>query len=103
MVLSGELRNYLVVQSGTRTSDGQGGWTLVWGTVYSEWFKVTPLSMSRTLDEQGVKYRSAIELICRYRSDLTSANRITWNFENYTINSVVPTEKLDYLKILAYV
>ena len=111
MVLkSGQLRNYVTIQVGTRTSDGQGGWTTAWSTLSSEWMKATPLSQSRTLDEGGVKYRMAVQFEGRYRDDtptdlykLTGEHRIVYNSENYTIHSVVPNELLSEVKILAYV
>ena len=111
MVLkSGQLRNYVTIEVATRTSDGQGGWTLTWATLTNEWMKATPTVMSRTLDEGGVKYRLAVEFLGRYRDDtptdlykLTGAHRIVWNGENYTIHSVVPNELLSEVKILAYV
>jgi hypothetical protein len=62
------------------------------------------------LDQGGVKYRLAVEFTIRKHEDegtdeytLTPGNRIVWNSENYTIHSVVPSEKLDDLTILAYV
>jgi SPP1 family predicted phage head-tail adaptor len=106
MVLdSGKYRNYCVVQSATRTSDAQGGYTVEWTTLFSEWFRATPLSQSRTLDDGGVKYRKAIQFDCRYRSDYNDYTqyRIVWNSEAYTVNSCVPDERLRYLIIIAYV
>jgi head-tail adaptor len=111
MVLtSGSLRNYVAIQAATRTSDGQGGWTVTWATVVSEWASAKPLSMSRALDQSGIKYKSAVEFGMRKRDDtpadlytLTGEHRIVWNSQNYTIHSVVPNEVLSELKILAYV
>ena len=104
MVLIGKKRNYCEIQSATRTSDSQGGWTVVWATVASEWFRVVPLSQSRTLEIGGIKFKSAIELTGNKFSGyaLTPANRIVWNGENYTIHSIVPSEKLDEIIVIAY-
>jgi hypothetical protein len=110
MVLSGKMRNYVAIQSTTRTSDGQGGWTSVWATIASEWMSAKPLTMSRALDQGGIKYKSAVEFEGRFRDDtptdlykLTGEHRIVWNGENYTIHSVVSDEKQLFVKILAYV
>jgi head-tail adaptor len=110
MIKAGDLRNYVTIQAGTRTSDGQGGWTVAWVDTYYEWMKATPQSMSRSLEQGGVKYHKAVEFRCRYRDDLptdlynlTGDYRLTWNSENYTIHSVVPDEKLSELTIIAYV
>ncbi len=99
----GKRRNYIEVQAGTRTSDSQGGWTSVWSTSTSEWARAVPLSQSRTLDQGGIKYRMAVEFTIRRGTQITAANRIVWNSENYIIHSVVPSAKLDDQVILAYV
>ncbi len=103
MVLTGRRRAYVEIQTGTRTSDSQGGWTVAWATSTSEWAKAVPLSQSRALDQGGVKYRLAVEFTIRRGTTITSVNRIVWNSENYTIHSVVPSVKLDDQIILAYV
>jgi head-tail adaptor len=106
MVLkTGDLRNYVTIQVGTRTSDGQGGWTVAWTDTYYEWMKATPMSMSKILDQGGLKYHKAVEFIGRVNNayTLTSEHRIKWNTEVYTIHSVVPDETNEYNRILAYV
>lgn len=106
MVLStGQLRNYITVQVATRTSDSQGGWTTAWTDSYYMWMKATPLSMSRTLDEGGVKYRSAVEFEGRWNNDftLTGEHRMVWKEVGFTVYSVVYDETLRNVKVLAYV
>lgn len=106
MVLnSGKYRNYVTIKVATRTSDGQGGYTTVFSTDRYEWMKATPLSMSKTLEQGGIKYQKAVEFTCRYNDDepVTVADMIVWNDENYKIFSVLPDEKNEYIKILAYV
>ena len=111
MVLkAGDMRNYVTIQVATRTPDNQVGWETTWTNTYYAWMKATPLSMSRTLDEGGIKYRKAVEFRGRYQDDtptdtytLTGAHRIVWNGEAYTINSVVTDEKLSEITVIAYV
>lgn len=98
----GKRRNYITIEVATRTSDSQGGWTTTWTTSSSEWSRAVPLSQSRTLDQGGVKYKLAVEFTIRRGTVVTPANRVVWNSENYTIHSVVPSEKLDDQIILAY-
>lgn len=100
----GKRRHYLTIQVATRTSDGQGGYTPSWTDTYYEWASARFLSGSKTLDNGGVNYRTAVEFEIRKRSDynLSVDHRIKWNGEYYTIFSVLPSEKLDDLKILAY-
>lgn len=101
----GKRRHYLTVQVATRTDDNQGGGVNTWTDTYYEWASARFLSGSRSLDNGGVIYRKAIEFEIRKRTDYTlgTAHRIKWNDEFYTIHSVLQSEKLDDLKVLAYV
>jgi len=100
----GGLRHYITIQTPTRTSDGQGGYTTTWTDSYEEWAGVKFLSGSRVLDSGGVRYRRAVEILVRESNlyDLTPENRISWNEEYWTIHSVLPSEKLNMLKVLVY-
>jgi len=101
----GGRRHYLTVQVATRTDDGQGGGENSWTDTYYEWASAKFLSGSRSLDNVGVIYRRAVEFEIRKRTDYTlgTGHRIKWNDEFYTIYSVLPSDKLDDLKVLAYV
>ena len=101
----GGRRHYLTVQVATRTDDGQGGGENSWTDTYYEWASARFLSGSRSLDNGGVIYRRAVEFEIRKRTDYTLGveHRIKWNSEYYTIYSVLPSEKLDDFKVLAYV
>ncbi len=103
MVIGG-LRHYITIQTPTRTSDGQGGHTTTWTDSYEEWAGVKFLSGSRVLDSGGVRYRRAVEILVRENNlyELTPENRISWNGEYWTIHSVLPSEKLNMLKVLCY-
>ena len=105
MVLKGEYRHYVQIYAATRTTDNQGGYTSTWTSAGYEWMKVTPLSESRSLDRGGIKYVKAIECYANKYSSLytlTEANRLYWNSEYYTIHSIVPSGKLDEIRIIAY-
>ena len=101
----GGRRHYLTVRAATRTDDGQGGGVNSWTDTYYEWASARFLSGSRSLDNGGVIYRKAVEFEIRKRTDYTLSPdyRIKWNNEYYTIHSVLPSDKLDDLKVLAYV
>ena len=101
----GKRRHYLTVQVATRTDYGQGGGENSCTDTYYEWASAKFLSGSRSLDNGGVIYRRAVEFEIRKRTDYTlgTGHRIKWNDEFYTIYSVLPSDKLDDLKVLAYV
>lgn len=100
----GRRRHYITIQVATRTPDNQGGWTVTWTDTYYEWARATFLSGSRVLDNGGIKYQRAVEFIIRERDTytLTGEHRIKWDSNYYTIHSVLPSEKLDDLTVLAY-
>lgn len=104
MIGKGKYRHYCEIQTATRTSDNQGGWTSTWATAGYEWFRAVPLSQSRSLDNGGINYRIAVEFTGNKYSGfaLTTANRIVWNGDYYTIHSIVPSEKLDEITVIAY-
>jgi SPP1 family predicted phage head-tail adaptor len=104
MVLKGAMRDYITVQVATRTSDSQGGFTTGWTDTYYEWSQVKTLSESRALENGGIKYRIAVEITLRSRTDYTLGpeHRIKYGTTYYTINSVVPSLKGDILTVLAY-
>lgn len=104
MVLIGKRRNYIAIQVATRTSDGQGGYTVTWADTYYEWAKATFLSGSKTLNDGGIRYRRAVDFVIRKRDDYTLSgdHRISWNGDYYTIYSVLPSDKFEDLKVLAY-
>lgn len=100
----------MTIQVATRTSDSQGGYTTSWTDTYYEWARVVFLNGSRALDQSGIKYTKAVEITMRKHRDtgtdeytLGPEHRIKWNSEYYTIHSVLPSEKLDDLTVLAYV
>lgn len=101
----GKRRHYITIQVATRTSDGQGGWTVSWTDTYYEWARAVFLSGSRALDDGGLRYGKAVEFTVRSNDTYTLSpdHRIKWNSEYYTIHSVLPSEKLEDLKVLAYV
>lgn len=104
MVLTGKRRHYITIQSPTRTADGQGGYVTTWSTTSYEWSQARTLSQSRTLEAGGIQYRKAVEFLIRSTSSytLTTANRIVWEGENYTIHSIVPSHALNDYIVLGY-
>lgn len=110
MVLVGKRRHYITIAVPTRTSDSQGGYVTTWTDTYYEWAAVTFKTGSRSLDQSGIKYTKAIELIIRKHMDagmdkytLTPEHRIKFNGDYYTVHSVTFTDdKLNDLLVIAY-
>lgn len=98
----GRMKEYVTVQSKSTTSDGQGGKTVSWATLASEWAEATQLSYSRALSAAGVKFTVAVQFKMRYDSAnvLSGDHQIVWDGNTYIVHSVV--ENNDLLTVLAY-
>jgi len=98
----GLYRDMVEIQQPTRTGDGQGGYTTTWTKYADEWTKAERLSISRTLDQSGVKYSHAVRFRMRKGDHaIDESFRIVWD-GNYTIHSVIPDHKGNEYVILAY-
>lgn len=104
MVLTGKRREYIEIQSATRTSDSQGGWTTGWTHTAYDWAHAVVKSQSRIPDNGGIRYTKVVEFNIRIGNayTLTTADRIVWNSENYTIHSVLRNEKNDNNLVICY-
>jgi len=100
----GQRKYYITIQSYTRTPDGQGGATPLWANADNDWAKIVTQSQSRALEQGGIKFNKAVEFIVRSRTDfvISTDMRIVFDSEYFAIHSIIPSNKLDELKIIAY-
>ncbi len=98
------LRHQITFEAESRVSDGQGGGTSTWTTAAVEWGNVIEKSMSRTLDQSGIKYDVACETKVRKRSEFTptTEHRILFDNNTYKILSIISDERGVYLTLLIY-
>ena len=98
------MRELFTVQSYTRASDGEGGYTYTASTSADYWGDISPLSQSRALLELSLSFKKAVRIYTRYTDAITVNNKIIFDGEEYTIHSVLDIDtKKQYLKIIAYV
>lgn len=98
------MKEQIVIQSRTATSDSQGGYTSTWATLATEWAKVTEVSYDRIMLDSGVKFTKVCQFDMRERGDTYTMGgeyRIYWNSQYFTVYSVVTN--LRRTIILAYV
>lgn len=102
MVRIGSMKEYITIQVATPVSDGQGGNTVTWATLASEWAKATQLSYDRGLSEGGVRFTVAVRFDMRYCSThlVGGEHQIVWDGNTYTIHSVVEND--DRMTVIAY-
>lgn len=87
----------IVIQSRTRTADGQGGATVAWTDLAPEWAKITELSNTRALIDDGIKFTKAVEIEMRERGDTYTIGgeyRISWNSLYWTIYNAVTNNSI---------
>ena len=84
------------------TPDGGGGFTNAWSTVATVWASVKPISGREKFQAEQMETPIAHKVICRYRSDITTKNRFTYDGRTFNILDVIDLEERKaFLKIMA--
>lgn len=90
----GPMNKRITIKSVTsKTADGLGGNTLVYGTVKETWAKVRPLSNREQLTYGLTLGVRAYEFTIRYDGTINQSNRIELNSRPFRIESVINTDE----------
>jgi SPP1 family predicted phage head-tail adaptor len=90
----------LVIQSISRTSDDQGGYTESWATLATVWGQLKPVKGYERFQLQQNMTPVTHDAIIRYRDDVTTRNRITYDSRTFHIKEVLNVDEANvYLKI----
>ena len=92
---SGRLRNRLVLQSKTYTTDSYGAQIVGWSTQATVWGAIEPLSGKEYLAQQQIQSEIMVRIVIRYRSDITTAWRITNDGLYYDIENILNENSRD--------
>jgi SPP1 family predicted phage head-tail adaptor len=102
---SGSLRHRIDIQVQTPTNDGMGGQSLSWASVSGMSTvpaSVWPLSSNERLESMKKELEVTHKIRIRYRSGITSKNRIVFGSRVFDIISFLNvSEKNRYIDILA--
>ena len=103
MALSvGKMRERIVIQSQGRTTDLGGGAAVAWSTVATTWARIVPSSGSESFSGMQVTNTNTFEITMRYRTNITTTNRILWGSRTFNIRSVINNNERDkYLTVVA--
>lgn len=71
-----ELNQRITIQTQTRTSDGQGGWTVTWATFATVWAKVKPVRAKERFFAEQVQEVVTHEICIRRLTGLTTEMRV---------------------------
>jgi len=77
------------IQRKVVTSDGAGGQSETWATVYSVWAAVRAKSAREGLDQGRMNATYVVAFTIYTIADLTEADRILWNDETYNIRGIL--------------
>ena len=86
------LRNSIVIQRLTKTSDGIGGAASTWSTAYTLNAKAKDLSGNEIYTADRIETIATFEFIIRYISDITTKDRVSYNNRLFNI---VRVENID--------
>jgi SPP1 family predicted phage head-tail adaptor len=86
---SGTMRDVVTLLVLVPATDPRWGTVEEWQEVASPWANVTPLDGTEAVVDKGVQSEISHTITMRYRSDVTSANRITYRGQTLEILSAI--------------
>lgn len=72
------MRERVTLQVPVRTPDGAGGADVTWNDVATVWASVMALSGRERPAGERMEARRRLQVLIRYRSDVTAAKRLLW-------------------------
>lgn len=98
----GSLKKRLEIQTNANSVDAGGGISSDFSTSQTVWGALKPLSGKEVFTQGQVQKNVTHEIIVRYNSSLTTANRIKFGTRLFNVRSVIDLEERgEYFKILA--
>lgn len=88
LVQIAELRHRITFQRIAQVTDGMGGFTTTWSDVATVWAKVEPVSASERLISEKLETQRSHKVKIRYRSDITTDMRFTFNSRTFQVKGV---------------
>lgn len=81
----GNLRERVMLQQSTTTTDDYGGVVYEWSDVAEVWARVEPVKSAEEFIAGGVQTVTDVLVHIRYRPDLTPEWRLIWKGQTYNI------------------
>ena len=86
---AGQLRHRVIIQSVSDAASAFGDISQSWSTLATVWGKVEPLSAQEAFSAQQTKTRVSHKVTMRYRSDVTTKNRLSYDSRVLNITSIL--------------
>lgn len=98
---SGDLDRRVSLQSVTVSRDAYGAAIETWASFSTVWASLEPLSGGETFASENILTQSTHIIEMRYRSDLTTEDRLVYNDWVYDIRYVAEIGRREGLRVLA--
>ncbi|MFA5130421.1 MAG: phage head closure protein [Patescibacteria group bacterium] len=99
LIDSGDYNNRIRIEYVTRTADGMGGFDEAWAELKTVWGQYRQLSGNELLKQQAVNPIISVAVRIRYRSDVTTDNRLYYGGNYLNIIEVNNTDN-EYKELL---
>lgn len=99
MINSGSLDRRIVIQALTVTQDDFGGAVEAWATLATVWAQWLPGAGSERFTAASVYAEAQGRFRTRWRSDVTTLHRVTWDGKEWDILDVVEIGRREGLEI----
>lgn len=93
----GELRDRITLQYATKTDDPAGGSTKTWVDHATVWAKAWTISSGESTEARQTVLTRIQKFKIRYRSVLKGDWRIKWGTRYFSINSIDPDDKREFI------
>ncbi|MFA5313219.1 MAG: phage head closure protein [Methanomassiliicoccales archaeon] len=90
---AGELGKRITIQSPTRTSDGAGGWSVVWGTFSTMCASIEPVSGREPYSAQQLQGHVSHKVRIRYLAGVTHGMRVLYGTRTFDIQAVIDEDE----------
>jgi SPP1 family predicted phage head-tail adaptor len=98
---AGKMDRRVTIQSNTTSRNSYGEETDSWSTLATVWAEVRHLRGDEKFLAKAVTTEKVITVRIRYRSDVTTQNRLVWESNNYDITEVAEIGRREGLEITA--
>jgi SPP1 family predicted phage head-tail adaptor len=77
--IAGKLNQRVTLQTMTRTADAIGGAVISWQNIAELWASIAPLNVRESLQQDKILSEAFYTVTMRYRADITSDKRLSYN------------------------
>lgn len=96
----GGFRHRVKIQEETATADEGGGYSRTWTDVDTMWCSIEPVNPREVFQANQIQARVTHKILTRYRTDVSSANRLLFGTRAFNIRSVTTKNERSRLTVI---